>query len=58
MLGAGTVFGLLFPETRRGGAVPQHQSKLMGREFFHEQRLSSSEELRGEVPLSRVNALR
>ena len=30
---AGTVFGLLFfSETLRGGAVPQHQSELMGRE--------------------------
>ena len=28
-----------FPETLRGGAVPQHQSELMGRESFHEQRL-------------------
>ena len=46
-----------FPETLREGAVPQHQSELMGRELFHEQRLSSSEELRGEVPLRRVNAL-
>ena len=33
---AGTVFGLLFPETLRRGAVPQHQSELMGRELFHE----------------------
>ena len=31
-------FGLLFPETLRIGAVPQHLSELMGREFFHEQR--------------------
>ena len=51
-------FWSLFPETLRRGAVPQHQSELMGRELFHEQRLSSSEELRGEVPLRRVNALR
>ena len=30
----------------------------MGRELFHEQRVNSSEELRGEVPLKRVDALR
>ena len=32
MLLAGAVFGLFLPETLRGGAVPQHQSELMGRE--------------------------
>ena len=32
MLFAGKVSGLSFPETLRGGAVPQHQSELMGRE--------------------------
>ena len=34
MLVAGTVFGLPFPETPRGGAVPQHLSELIGRSFF------------------------
>ena len=43
MLLAGAVFGLFFPRLLGEVRSHSHQSELMGRELFQEQRLSSSE---------------